>query len=134
MPRLSVWMIRAALLDFGLGVTLGALLLWNKGLPFAGPIWRLLPMHLELVLFGWILQLALGVAFWILPRFTGQARFGSVRWAWIGFGLLQAGIVAVALGSLGSDTLIALGRLFEVGGSAAFAALLYPRIKPFGSA
>lgn len=134
MPRVSVWMIRAALLDFGIGVTLGALLLWNKGLPFAGAIWRLLPVHLELVLFGWILQLALGVAFWILPRFTGQARFGSVRRAWIGFGLLQAGILAVALGSLGSDALIALGRVAEVVGAAAFVAQLYPRIKPFGNA
>ncbi len=134
MPRLSVWMIRAALVEFGVGVTSGSLLLWNKGLPFAGAIWRLLPIHLELVLFGWILQLALGVAFWILPRFTGAARFGSVRWAWIGFGLLQTGILAVALGSLGSDGLIALGRLLEVGGAAVFVAQLYPRVKPFGNA
>ncbi len=132
MPRLSVWMIRAALIYFGCGVTLGALLLWNKGLPVAGAIWRLLPAHLEFVLFGWILQLALGVAFWIMPRFTGTARFGQVRWAWAGFGLLNVGILAVVIGSAAGSEFSAVGRGLQLIGAAAFAVQLYPRIKPFG--
>ena len=62
MPRLSVWMIRTALVHLLVGFTLGALLLANKGVPIHPMVWRLLPIHIELLLLGWTLQLALGVA------------------------------------------------------------------------
>jgi len=45
------------------GVTLGALLLVHKGLGVAPWTLRLLPAHLECVLFGWTVQLGFGVAF-----------------------------------------------------------------------
>ena len=63
MPRLSVWTIRAALVALGIGFLFGALMLANKGVPFDPSLWRLLPAHIELVLLGWTMQLALGVAF-----------------------------------------------------------------------
>ena len=68
MPRLSVWIIRTALLYLGIGFTFGALMLFNKGVPFDPMLWRLLRPHIEFVLLGWTMQLAMGVAFWIMPR------------------------------------------------------------------
>lgn len=63
-----------------LGFTLGLLLLVNKGVPIHPALWRLLPAHAEFLLLGWTLQLALGVAYWILPRFG--TRRGAVWCGW----------------------------------------------------
>jgi hypothetical protein len=63
-PRLSARFIRTGLLYLGVGFTLGALILFQKGVPYAGVVWQLLPMHIEFVLVGWTMQLALRVGFW----------------------------------------------------------------------
>ncbi len=72
MPTLSRFYIRTALVWLALGTTLGGVILWSKASPVPGA-WQLLTPHISLVTWGWILQLSLGVAYWILPR------FGSVR-------------------------------------------------------
>ncbi|MCB0080550.1 MAG: hypothetical protein KDE47_06455 [Caldilineaceae bacterium] len=129
MPRLSIWIIRAALTHLLLGFTIGALLLANKGFPFSPMLWRLLPAHMELLLLGWTLQLALGVAFWILPRFyTERPR----AWlAWLTLLLLNSGVVLVALALFFPATwqLTLVGRLAEVGGVFAFVLHAWPRVK-----
>ncbi len=133
MPRLSVWFIRMALLYLLAGFTLGALLLANKGLPFEPHIWRWRPAHIELLLVGWMLQLAMGVAYWILPRFRQQR--GNVTAAWAAFWLLNAGVmlstVVVPLGLPAWQTV--LGRLLQAGAAVAFAVNAWPRIKPTGA-
>ena len=67
MPRLSRIAIRLALASLLLGAGIGA---WQLSAPaFGAPrAWSLLPVHVELMLFGWLVQLAMGVAYWILPR------------------------------------------------------------------
>lgn len=96
MPRLSVWMIRAVLLHLGVRFSLGALILANKGQPRSGLIWTLLPVHIECVLIGWTLQLAMGVAFWILPRFVHGAPRGDEWPVLLAFGLLHIGYLTSA--------------------------------------
>lgn len=131
MPRLSAWYVRAALLYLGLGFTLGGLLLANKGLPQQPLLWRLLPAHIEFLLFGWTLQLAFGVAFWILPRWRTQR--GNVRPAWAALILLNGGIWLVVMAGWwnGPAWALASGRLLEAGAVAAFAMHAWPRIKPW---
>lgn len=134
MPRLSVWMIRAALAYLGVGITIGALMLWNKGNLFDIRIWLLVSTHLEMLIVGWLVQLALGVAFWILPRFTKEPRYGNVRLGWIGFALLNVGILIVVI-SLLIGALINLqpiGRLLEVIAALTLGLVLWPRVKGFG--
>lgn len=135
MPRLSVWMIRTALLHLGLGFTLGAVILYHKGLPFWPGAWRLLPLHVELVLFGWTLQLALGVAFWILPRYAREPVRGREGLPWLAYGLLNLGALTVGLaGWLAAPPALALvGRAAELLAAFAFAAHLWPRVKPLGA-
>lgn len=133
MPRLSILYIRASLLYFVAGFTLGAILLWNKGLPLHPLTWRLLPAHIEFLFMGWTVQLALGVAFWILPRF--QTQRGNTRPAWLAFWLLNVGIWLVCLAPVSGAPAVALplGRLAEAGAAAAFAVHAWPRIKPPGA-
>ena len=98
MPRLSVWAIRTALVYLGLGFTWGALMLSQKGVPLDTAVWRMLPMHIEFVLAGWTMQLAMGVAFWILPRFSRGSARGNESLAWTAYVLLNVGVLSVGVG------------------------------------
>lgn len=133
MPRLSAWFIRAALIYLALGFTFGALLLWNKGVPLHPLTWRLLPVHMEFLLVGWTVQLALGVAFWILPRWQGER--GDVRPAWAAFVLINAGVLLVAGAPFaGVAGMTLAGRACEAAAAAAFALHAWPRVKPWDEA
>ena len=131
MPRLSVWFVRAALLHFATGFTFGALLLWNKALPLNAFTWRLLPAHMELLLVGWTVQLALGISFWILPRWHSQR--GDVRPAWAAFFLLNLGVLIIVSSAFWPAPVwaTALGRTLELAAAAAFAVHAWPRVKPW---
>jgi hypothetical protein len=133
-PRLSVWFVRTALIYLGVGFTLGALILFQKGVPYLGAVWQLLPMHYEFLLIGWTLQLAMGVAFWILPRYLHGAARGDERLVWLAYVLLNAGVLSAGLGSwlgLPADVLLA-GRAAEVLAALLFALQAWPRVKPHG--
>lgn len=96
MPRLSAYAVRAALIHLTLGFGVGALLLGNKGVALHPAIWALLPAHIDLLLFGWTAQLAMGVAYWILPRFRRVPKRGSPVLAAASFAALNLGVLAVA--------------------------------------
>ncbi len=132
MPRLSCWFVRSALIHLTLGFTLGSLLLWNKGLPIHPLLWRLLPAHLEFLLIGWTVQLALGVAFWILPRF--RTVRGHERLAWLSFVLLNIGVWLAGLGQVfaAANFVTLLGRGCEAWALLAFVMHIWPRIKAPG--
>lgn len=132
MPRLSVWFVRASLLYLLAGVTFGALLLANKGIAYYPPIWNLFPIHIEFLLVGWLVQLALGVAFWILPRFSRGAPRGDERWIRGAFLFLNLGILLTVLQSKSSYALMS-GRLLEVGGILIYLIGTWRRVKPHGT-
>jgi hypothetical protein len=132
MPRLSRLAIRTALLYLLLGFTFGGLMLLNKGIALAPWAWRLLPAHVEFLLIGWTAQFILGVGFWILPRFgRGPAR-GNETFAWLAFGLVNAGVCLAGLAPVlnAPPSITLLGRLAEAGAAIAFAVHVWPRVKP----
>lgn len=117
MPRLSQWMIRTAFIYLLLGFTFGALLLTHKGIPLHPILWSWLPAHIEFLLMGWIVQLVMGVAFWILPRYWKKPRRPKENYFKIAFLLLNLGIWLVVAGTTfraGRWVLLA-GRVVEVG-------------------
>lgn len=135
MPRVSRWLVRAALLYLLAGFTLGALLLADKGVPFAPSLWRFVPLHYEWLLVGWFVQLILGTAYWIFPRFgLPPAARRRERLAWLGFALVNAGILLVTAGvALAAPAgMVAAGRALEAAAVAAFAAGLWGRVRPGG--
>lgn len=133
MPRLSIWMIRSALSYLLLGFTIGALLLAHKGIGLHPMLWRLLPLHIEFLLIGWTVQLAMGVAYWILPRFMSERR--RVKLAWLAYLLLNGGlcciIISVSLPAWG--VLAAVGRGLEAAAAVAFALHAWQRVKPMSA-
>lgn len=130
MPSLSAWTIRLALLHLATGLTIGSLMLANKGVPFAPTLWRWLPAHAEILLMGWTAQLALGVAHWIIPRFRG-GDFGRLALAQLSIAFLNTGVVLVALSSILSLPPVAAlgGRLLEGLSVLLFALYIWPRIR-----
>ncbi len=135
MPRLSVFLVRTALIHLALGFTAGGLLLLHKGVPLHPQIWRLLPVHAELVLTGWTVQLALGVAYWILPRFKHGPARGDERPIWIAYLLFNLSVLGVAVGQwlAWPGALVLAGRLGELLAVLVFARNAWPRIKPLGA-
>jgi cbb3-type cytochrome oxidase subunit 1 len=123
MPRLSQWIIRFALIYLLLGFTFGGLLLWHKGAPLHPALWGWLPAHIEFLLIGWIAQLTMGVAFWILPRYWQKERRGREIYVKIAFVLLNLGIwFVVAATVFRADRLVLLaGRGAEIGAAVFFA-------------
>lgn len=121
MPLVSRLMIRTALLQLALGATIGGLLLIEKGLHLQPWLWTLRPGHIQIMLFGWTVQLATGVAVWILPRLDAAGSRGNLRLAWLGYGALNGG---VALAALHLPLATALGEA-GLGWMRPLAALLY---------
>jgi cbb3-type cytochrome oxidase subunit 1 len=132
MPALSVWSVRAALLYLGIGFTLGALLLASPGLRLPQALLRLRPLHTELLLVGWMVQLAFGVAYWILPR-TSRGRRTDL--ALIALLLLNLGVLTVGLGTLLAvpQPFIVAGRAAELAAAVAFGAHAWPRARAYTS-
>jgi cbb3-type cytochrome oxidase subunit 1 len=125
-------MVRTALVYLVVGYVLGALMLGGGGLHLGVWTSRLRPLHVEFLLLGWTVQLALGVAYWILPRFrTGDERRRTAL-AWSAFVLLNGGVLAAAVGGvLTAPDVTAAGRVAESLAAAAFALHAWPRVKAF---
>lgn len=135
MPKLSVWMVRAALFQMGIGFLLGSLVLHHKGIPIYPWTWRLLPPHIEIMIFGWVMQFVMGMAYWILPRFSGVWRYGDLRWGWSSFITLNFGIALGALGGWWSDSVIqVIGRLQVLCAVLFFIVSIWARVKPLAFA
>ena len=134
MPRLSVYFVRASLIYLILGFTFGGFLLANKGIVFSPSIWAFLPIHIEFTFIGWMVQLAIGIAFWILPRFSSNTPRGNENWTWGTFILLNLGIICIVLQSLfGAQWFSFIGRVLEVLAFAAFVIGNWKRVKPMGA-
>ncbi len=134
MPTLSRYFIRSALLCLGIGFTIGGLILSAKGGAVDPTIWVWLPMHISLLLTGWLVQLSLGVAYWILPRIALADR-GRQRWAWGSFAVFQIGLMLVAASALAywvpsTTVLLAPGVIVQAVAIVLFAVHAWPRIRP----
>jgi hypothetical protein len=130
MPRVSVWLVRTALLHLLLGVTMGAILLAGKSFHLPGWIWAMRPVHVEVLLFGFTIQLAFGVALWILPR-TPETL--PTRLPWVAGVLLNAGVLLGALVvAFRAGGMIPVGaRILEAAALLALARSIWPRVRAF---
>jgi len=127
MARISVWFVRAALLHFAVGATVGA---WRLAAPSelgleAPALVRAL--HVEGMLLGWVGQLALGEAVWILPF---SDRVSADRRLWGAWAALNGGIVLVGLARWSTWTgLFVAGRGAEIVAGLLAIRVLWPRVR-----
>jgi len=144
MPPIARTYVKAAFVYFVVAFVLGALMMLERWLNFSQWLRVVYLSQLHLLVVGWITQLAIGVAYWIFPRFrkqqTSEPR-GSDTLAWgvliaLNLGLLlrfffepfyltgpQPWLAALLALSGGLQALAALG----------FAWLVWGRIRPMES-
>ena len=134
MPQPTIWLVRAALVHLLVGAALGALLLATKA-GLGTPLWaaRTWPLHSEMMLLGWMVQLTMGVAYWILPKHAQRPARGAAAPMVAAALLINAGVLSAGLGPvLGRAGLVVAGRLAELAAVLLFASNAWPRIKEFG--
>lgn len=125
MPTLSAWTVRAALVWLAIASLTGALILSRTALRLPA-LALLIPAHAEMMLVGWTMQLAFGVAHWILPRRpSGEAR-GPLTPVLVVVVALNLGVVLVIAGAP------LAGRVLEVVAAVGFAVQGVPRIRSAG--
>ncbi|MCQ3939008.1 MAG: hypothetical protein DPW18_18470 [Chloroflexi bacterium] len=132
MPRLSVWFVRASLIYLLAGFAFGALILAEKGISYFPSVWYLFPVHVEFLLIGWMVQLAMGVSFWILPRFMSGPPRGNETLIWMAFLLVNAGILLVAIQAW-LPFAASAGRILEAAGVLVYILGTWRRVKPYGT-
>ncbi len=129
MPAPSRWMIRCSLVYLLVGFVIGGAVLVSKAYPAYSAVWLLLPVHIEVMIFGWIIQLTMGTAYWILPRFLEGESRGNPLLSKLMVAALNAGIILNVLSYLdlfsGPDLI--WGRSLEVAAVGLFVALHWNR-------
>jgi cytochrome c oxidase cbb3-type subunit 1 len=97
LSKVTIWFIKCALVYLAIATLLGI------HMAASGPMYPYMPMHVHLNLLGWMSMMIFGVAYHILPRFSGKPLWSdtlSVVHLWlanIGLVGMSAGWVAVGL-------------------------------------
>ncbi|CAN5241867.1 hypothetical protein BH09GEM1_BH09GEM1_12510 [soil metagenome] len=120
--------LKASLAWLVAGVTIGVAM----GLH---PLWTLYHVaHMHIVLLGFVAMMIFGVAYHVIPRFTGyplHSRRGAL-WHWwvsnIGLLLMVAGFVGVANAAAWGTPLVATGGGLSAWGAYTFAYLMWRTI------
>ena len=120
MPLLSRTFIKAGLIYFVVGLMAGVLYLGRQTFNLPAGLSALYPVYIHLLMVGWVMQLILGVVYWMFPKFSKERPRGSEQLGWVVFGLLNAGLILRALG----EPLIALKPEWNLGWTLAVSAVL----------
>ncbi len=93
MSKITVAFIRAAMIYFVLAMLLGIRMSWT------GAAYPSIPMHVHFNLLGWMSMMIYGVAYHILPRFSGQPLWSERLSTWH-FYLANIGLIGMVFGWL----------------------------------
>lgn len=130
MTRLTIWAVRLALVYFAASITLGALALTAKAGYVSGWWLGLRAIHIQLGFVGWLVQLVIGVGYWILPK---SSKTGTKRpRAWAAVASVVAVNLSVVVGVAGYwwGPGRPLGAVLGLAAALLFGWHAWPRVKP----
>ena len=153
MPTTSRVFVKASLLYLGVGAVLGGLMLIHRWIPLGPAVAYLRVSHVQFLVVGWLTQLILGVAWWLLPPLAAglrrdaplpllrsQAQRGSERLFWATFLCLNLGVLLrgifdplyswAKMGAFGF--LVGLSGLLLLAAAAAFVLNVWSRVRELG--
>jgi hypothetical protein len=130
--------VRTAFVNLMVGALLFAIGLVADAAGFDGRLAVLRYPAIHLLVVGWLTQLIVGVAIWLFPLPERPGSPWMNRLGWIGFGLLNGGLVLRLAGEVGPAFGGAVWAGWALAASATaqaiaawlFAALLMPRLRP----
>ena len=134
MPRLTRWLVRAAMLYLVAALALGILMQapFATQLPVMRAIW---PAYLHLLVVGWLTQLIFGVAYWMFPRYSAEKPRGNEPLGWAALVLLNGGLILRAVAEpwysiTGSGGVaLVLSATLQMLAGFAFVANTWPRVR-----
>ena len=134
--------MKTALIFFAAGLLLGVWILVEAALGPSRPLNPLVSAHTHLLLYGFVIILIMGVAYWMFPRPAKEDLRYSPRMAEINYWLATIGTSVRTMGELGEYlfspwwiwmALIFAGSLLQTAGGLVFAWNIWSRIRPIGS-
>ncbi len=96
MPFVVRWYLRTALVIFILALLVGVVQAMGSVFPVEIP--ALTPVYFHLLMVGWVTQFILGVAIWMLPRYSMARPRGIESLTWATYVLLNLGLLARVAG------------------------------------
>jgi hypothetical protein len=141
MPPLARTYIKVSFVYFVVAFVLGAMVMLDRWLVFSRWLRLVYVSQLHLLMVGWITQLAIGVAYWMFPRFLKEQDprgRGSDRLAWFVFVTLNAGLVLRLVFEpfylMGPQSwlaaLLALSGVLQAVSAIGFGVLIWGRVRP----
>ena len=130
MPVLTRWFIKTALAYFVAALIVGVVQAARGGVGID-------PVHVHLLVVGWITQMIFGVAYWMFPKYSKEVPRGSDRLAIASYVCLNAGLLlrVVAEPALarhpgtGFGPVLALAAVLQWLGGMAFVANTWARVR-----
>ena len=96
MPVIVRWYLRTALVMFVLALVVGVAQNLGSMLPSLPP--GLTQVYFHLLMVGWVTQFILGVAIWMLPKYSQEKPRGNESLSWATYILLNTGLLVRAFG------------------------------------
>jgi hypothetical protein len=137
--RLNSVMVRLSFVWLLAGVVVGGAMLIDRALPGQWRLW-LQPSHVHMLVVGWFLQFALGIAYWLLPRkrtpsqplgYNERLAFAAVAGLNLGLILRVIGETTERAGHESDLTLAILSgsAVLQIAAIATFVVQLWPRVQ-----
>ncbi len=129
------WFIKSALAYLGAGFLLGGILLTYKALAHRAVPAQWVTIHVHLLLVGFMVQLVMGVGYWMFPRVRDHwfgEQWAAASWALLNLGLLLRFVSEPYLfgpWSGAAAPVTAVSALLQVAAGLLFVAGMWPRIK-----
>lgn len=109
MPLLTRIGVRLSFFYLFVSALIGVLVLQAKAIGVPAWSWRVWPLHVELMMVGFMIQFPISIAYWVLPKFVSRREREYL--AALSLVFLNAGILIHAMGSSGGRVLEGLGIL-----------------------
>jgi hypothetical protein len=130
--------VRTAFVNLMVGTLLFAIGLVVDALGFDPRLAVLRYPAIHLIVVGWLTQLIIGVAIWLFPLPENPGSAWTNRLGWIGFGLLNSGLVLRLAGEVGpafgggawAGWALAASATAQAIAAWLFAGMLWPRVRP----
>lgn len=136
MPSLSRLFVKTAFVYLLLALLLGLILAAQPVLGLSSAWAALTPAYFHLFMLGWVMQLIIGVGYWMFPKYSREKPRGNETAAWVVYWLLNIGlalrVVAEPANTLVGGAwgaLLALSALLQWLGGMTFIVNTWPRIK-----
>ncbi len=137
MPPITRRFIKTGLVFFVLSMIAGVLAAARPVFALPAIVGALTPIYFHLFMVGWVLQLIMGIAYWMFPKYSKERPRGYDELMWAAYWLLNGGLVLRIVAEPMVTTrpaplwgwLLVVSAVSQWLAALAFTANMWPRVK-----